>query len=260
MSLILPRRAFTSGPSVECRVPATLETEFLRRDRPQRVFRLSRPRRQFAKADVSNFYDDLLRVSPHKPWNLDEFKQQLEEVRSLKEGPAKLEAINRLYNSVASRFTVYKSLLAEIQREYALILESGMNQRSEREYLLTKIRKLMGETLDEATLKNETERLEALEAEVRRIAKQSKRIRERAKEEDCFFLKTIGDIFVKESESSHDTRRRGKKTFIQEWLVKNLSNEKVVAHGNRPGGFSVGTQSKAHNLHRATQNVGKRGF
>ncbi|KAI8615617.1 hypothetical protein BC830DRAFT_1121667 [Chytriomyces sp. MP71] len=139
----------------------------------------------------------------------------------------KIEVLGKVLNLVVSRFTTHKPLLAEIKREYDLVLLSIYNHKREKEYLRGKIQKLICELGTPAMLSAELAKVMDLSYRLDAIKSVNDRLKKKHEKHDLGFIEYLGCLFEQELDEMQDETQkmglkfRGKKAFINDWLNAN---------------------------------------
>ncbi|KAI9342891.1 hypothetical protein BDR26DRAFT_858944 [Obelidium mucronatum] len=221
----------------KCKIELTTETDFLHRDR-QRTSRYFHLPKVFSRSLIEklgiNEDTDSLRETGNDDF-IATIQQKVEETKKLNQttqNTTRLQSFDKIFNVIISRFTSHQSLLAEIKREYDLVLKSLTNHHNEQEYLKCKIKKLICEVGTPEMLTRELGRVTQMQYELDAVMLVNRRLKRKHEKYDAVFIKYLGELFQKELESIHDENQRmnfkfkGHKVFINDWfLAKSIESD-----------------------------------
>ncbi|KAJ3136146.1 hypothetical protein HK100_002072 [Physocladia obscura] len=138
---------------------------------------------------------------------------------------ARIQLLDKVFNLVISRLTTYQILVAEIKREYDLIIRSASNHIDEKEYLCSKIQKLICETGTPEMLQNELSKVTSLSYQLKAVSVVNERLKQQHERYDVLFIQHLSSLFLKELAEIRDENQKmnfkfkGKRVFINDWFA-----------------------------------------
>ncbi|KAJ3071027.1 hypothetical protein HDU98_005913 [Podochytrium sp. JEL0797] len=224
----------------KCKVVLTTETDFLHQERKRtaRFFHLPKlfSRDLMAKLEIAEDHDS------HRHAGNDAFMEsiysRIAEIKKLdptSPTPSlpRLTAYDKIFNLLISRFTTHQHVLAEIKREYDLVLESLANHQNEQEYLCGKIQKLICEIGTPEMLGKELVRVTELKYNLEAVESVNDALKKRHEKLDNAFIRYLGDLFKNELENIKDENQKmnfkfkGRKVFINDWFLAKASESDI---------------------------------
>ncbi|KAJ3255478.1 hypothetical protein HDU77_003673 [Chytriomyces hyalinus] len=219
----------------KCRVELTMETSFLHpQKRTSRIFSLPKvfSRALLERLEITKDTDNPIE-SDNREF-LDDMMRRISNAKKEPTTPSRIESLDKVFNLIISRFTSHKLLLAEVKREYDLILGSLTNHANEKEYLRSKIQKLICEVGTPEMLNMELGRVMALSFRLDAVQSVNDGLKREHDDQDMVFIKTLGELFEEELEgTSNETHKmslkfKGKKTYISDWFTANSAKSDLL--------------------------------
>ncbi|KAI8828610.1 hypothetical protein BJ741DRAFT_625829 [Chytriomyces cf. hyalinus JEL632] len=219
----------------KCRVELTMETSFLHpQKRTSRIFSLPKvfSRALLERLEITKDTDNPIE-SDNREF-LDDMMRRISNAKKEPTTPSRIESLDKVFNLIISRFTSHKLLLAEVKREYDLILGSLTNHANEKEYLRSKIQKLICEVGTPEMLNMELGRVMALSFRLDAVQSVNDGLKREHDDQDMVFIKTLGELFEEELEgTSNETHKmslkfKGKKAYISDWFTANSTKSDLL--------------------------------
>ncbi|KAJ3332247.1 hypothetical protein HDU76_000838 [Blyttiomyces sp. JEL0837] len=140
----------------------------------------------------------------------------------------KVELLNRIFDIVISRFTSHRRLLSEIQREYEYVINAIKNQIEEKEFLRVKIQKLIGELGTRDILLQETHRVSHMLYKIEELCNVNTQAGLYARFDLRINYQPNSDYFSAEDNQRMSLKFKGKKKYVQEWLMNRMEEKECA--------------------------------
>ncbi|KAJ3351285.1 hypothetical protein HDU83_009012 [Entophlyctis luteolus] len=221
-----------------CRVESTEETDCLRKNQnPVRCFHLPKLHSR-ALIDKLKIADDYLQNEGSSKF-LEMINNRICEAKVAADLSARLQLMDKAFNLIISRLTSCQPILAEIKREYDLVLSATSVHSCEKTFLRQKIQKLICEIGTPEILESELSKVYRLSFSLKAVQHVNEIMKQRHNEYDTLLVQYIGDLFEKEIEGSEGDDAFPLMTYEEKQMNENLELNSKAKERNLPEPSSV---------------------